>query len=351
MKSVQRRLNRLRTELREHEHRYYVLDEPTVSDREFDELVRKLQRLERDHPSLITPDSPTQRVGGKPAKGFRTHTFAQPLLSLDNAYSIEELSDWDRRVRQLAGGRTDYVIELKIDGLSISLIYDRGLLVTAVTRGDGRTGEVVTGNVRTIRSVPLCLRAKASVEVRGEVFLSLKAFRELNEERDRSGEPRFANPRNAAAGSLRQLDHVSWPGVRWTFKRLRHPSPQDAQSEDLEWITALGCKVNPNWRVCRSLDEVIEYYRTGSYGETSWTTKSTGPLSRSTTLPLPGTSREHIQSAPWAIAVKFQSRQATTRLLDVASRVGRTGALTPVAVLERSSWRDHDPERHPAQRG
>src|SRR6266481_2684246 len=208
--TVSGRIEDLRSQIRDHEYRYYVLAEPTISDYEFDQLMRELARLEQEHPELVTPDSPTQRVGGEPAREFPSHTFSRPMLSLENAYSDEELRDWHRRVTQLAAAESvDYVTELKIDGLSVALIYENGLLSKAVTRGDGRTGEVVTGNVRTIRSVPLRLPEEVSVEIRGEVFLSLKAFRQLNDQREEAEEPRFANPRNAAAGSLRQLD----PGV------------------------------------------------------------------------------------------------------------------------------------------
>ena len=207
LSSLNEHIEELRKQIREHEHHYYVLDQPIISDYEFDQLVRELKMLEEQHPELITPDSPTQRVGGEPAKEFPTYTFSRPMLSLENAYSEEELQDWGRRVFERAGTESvDYVTELKIDGLSVALIYENGFFDKAVTRGDGRTGEVVTGNVRTIHSVPLRLHEKVSVEVRGEVFLSLKAFRQLNEEREQAGEPRFANPRNAAAGSLRQLD-------------------------------------------------------------------------------------------------------------------------------------------------
>jgi len=207
LNSLIEHIEELRKQIREHDHRYYVLDQPIISDYEFDQLMRELKTLEEQHPELITPDSPTQRVGGEPAKEFPTYTFSKPMLSLENAYSEEELQDWGRRVVERAGVESiDYVTELKIDGLSVALIYENGLLDKAVTRGDGRTGEVVTGNVRTIHSVPLRLHENVSVEARGEVFLSLKAFRQLNEEREQAGEPRFANPRNAAAGSLRQLD-------------------------------------------------------------------------------------------------------------------------------------------------
>jgi DNA ligase (NAD+) len=207
MAAVKDRIEELRKQIRHHEYLYYVLDQPAISDYEFDQLMRELKALEEQHPDLITPDSPSQRVGGQPAKEFPTYTFSRPMMSLENAYSEEELLDWGRRAVQLAETEdVDYVAELKIDGLSVALIYENGLLDKAVTRGDGRTGEVVTGNVRTIHSVPLRLNEDVSVEIRGEVFYHLKAFRQLNDEREQAGEPRFANPRNAAAGSLRQLD-------------------------------------------------------------------------------------------------------------------------------------------------
>src|SRR5438093_10544069 len=256
------RIEDLRNQIREHEYRYYVLDQPTISDYEFDQLVRELQKLEQEHPELITPDSPTQRVGGEPAKAFPSHTFARPMLSLENSYSEEELRDWHRRVTQLAGmDAVDYVAELKIDGLSVALIYEYGLLSKGVTRGDGRTGEVVTGNVRTIRSVPLRLYEDVSLGIRGEVFQSLTAFRQLNEEREQAGEPRFANPRNAAAGSLRQLDPTITAKRQLDFYGYWiHPTKR-LQSENLKWMMQLGLKVNPHRKLCHSLDEVIDFCR------------------------------------------------------------------------------------------
>src|SRR5215470_8831357 len=185
MADIAEKIERLRAQIREHEHKYYVLDQPTISDYEFDQLMRELQRLEAENPDLITPDSPTQRVGGQPAASFPTYTFRSAMLSLENGYSEEELMDWGRRVHQLAGTEEiDYVAELKIDGLSMALIYQDGRLSKGVTRGDGRTGEVVTGNIRTIRSIPLRLSEPVSVEIRGETYLSLKAFRQLNDERE-----------------------------------------------------------------------------------------------------------------------------------------------------------------------
>jgi DNA ligase (NAD+) len=325
----------LRKQIREHEYRYYVLDEPTISDYEFDQLMRELKALEEQHPELITPDSPTQRVGGQPAKEFPTHTFSRPMMSLENAYSEEELRDWGRRVVQLAEtDSVDYVAELKIDGLSVALIYKNGLLDKAVTRGDGRTGEVVTGNIRTIRSVPLRLHENVSVEIRGEVFLSLKAFRQLNEEREQAGEPRFANPRNAAAGSLRQLD----PGIAakrpldfygyWVY-------PTKAlQSENLKWIIHLGLKVNPHRKLCHSLEEVIEFCRYWEERRDELDYEIDGVVVKVNSVDLHARLGSTSKSPRWAVAVKFRARQATTKLLNIRVQVGRTGALTPVAELE-----------------
>src|SRR5262245_5727787 len=259
MNEVAEQIENLRQQIREHEHRYYVLDQPTISDYEFDQLMRQLQQLESDHPELVTPDSPSQRVGGEPAKEFPTFTFSRPMMSLDNAYSEEELTEWARRAQQLAKSEDiDYVAELKIDGLSVALIYEDGLLSKAVTRGDGRTGEVVTGNVRTIRSVPLVLQEKVSVEVRGEVFLSLKAFRQLNDEREQAGEPRFANPRNAAAGSLRQLDPQIAAKRPLNFYGYWIYPTRHTQTENLKWIASLGLKGKTQRNRCGSGRELVE---------------------------------------------------------------------------------------------
>lgn len=329
------RIEKLRDELREHEHRYYVLDQPTISDYDFDQLMRELKRLEEEHPELITPDSPTQRVGGEPAKEFPSHTFSIPMMSLDNAYSEEELRDWDRRVMQLGEVESvDYIAELKIDGLSVALLYKNGLLDKGVTRGDGRTGEVVTGNVRTIRSIPLRLHEGVSVEIRGEVFLGLKAFRQLNDQREEAGEARFANPRNAAAGSLRQLD----PGI--VAKRTLdyygywiHPT-RPSQSENLKWITSLGLKVNPHRKLCHTLQEVIDFYRHWEEHRDDLDYEIDGVVVKVNSIDLQAKLGSTSKSPRWAIAIKFAARQATTRLLNIRVQVGRTGALTPVAELE-----------------
>jgi len=332
---VSDRIEQLREQIREHEHRYYVLDQPVVSDYEFDQLLRELQRLEQENPSLITADSPTQRVGGEPAKEFPTHQFSRPMLSLENAYSEEELHDWGRRVVQLAEtDAVDYVVELKIDGLSVALIYENGLLTKGVTRGDGRTGEVVTGNVRTIRSIPLRLSEDVSVEIRGEIFLGLKAFRQLNDEREQAGEPRFANPRNSAAGSLRQLDPSMAAKRPLAFYGYSILPTRPSQSENLKWITDLGLKVNPHRKLCHSLQEIIDFCRHWEEHRDDLDYEIDGVVVKVNSIERQERLGSTSKSPRWAIAVKFKARQATTKLLDIRVQVGRTGALTPVAVLE-----------------
>src|SRR5262245_39886763 len=333
--TIGERITQLRDEIRQHEYRYYVLDEPSISDYEFDQLMRELKQLEAENPDLVTPDSPTQRVGGEPAKEFPTHRFSRPMLSLENAYSEEELRDWHRRVTQLAETESvDYVAELKIDGLSVALIYEDGLLVKGVTRGDGTTGEVVTGNVKTIRSIPLRLKQKVSVEVRGEIYLSLKAFTQLNNEREQAGEPRFANPRNAAAGSLRQLD----PGIA-----ARRPlayygygifPTQPSQSENLNSIMDFGLKVNPHRKLCHTIDEVMDFCRHWEEYRDDLSYAIDGVVVELDSIETQDQLGFASKSPRWAIAVKFPARQATTRLLNIRIQVGRTGALTPVAELE-----------------
>jgi DNA ligase (NAD+) len=328
-------IEELRKQIREHDHRYYVLDQPIISDYEFDQLMRELKTLEEQHPELITPDSPSQRVGGEPAKEFPTYTFSKPMLSLENAYSEEELQDWGRRVLERAGTESvDYVTELKIDGLSVALIYENGLLDKAVTRGDGRTGEVVTGNVRTIHSVPLRLHENVSVEVRGEVFLGLKAFRQLNEEREQADEPRFANPRNAAAGSLRQLDPSIAAKRPLDFYGYWIQPSLSLQSENLKRIMQLGLKVNPHRKLCHSLDEVIDFCRYWEERRDDLDYEIDGVVVKVNSTDLQARLGSTSKSPRWALAVKFRARQATTKLVDIRVQVGRTGALTPVAVLE-----------------
>src|SRR6476469_8098668 len=263
-------IEKLRNEIRRHEDLYYLQDSPEISDLEYDQLLSKLQALEEAHPELITPDSPTQRVGGRPAQGFPEVVHRRPMLSLDNSYNIDELRAFDQRWQRLAEGRQlEYVAELKIDGLSLSLQYERAVLTRGVTRGDGRIGEEVTQNARTIRSVPLRLKSEArkidgEVEVRGEVFIPLDVFRKTNAEREEQGEPRFANPRNAAAGAIRQLD--SRLVARRKLDMFVYDlfvggarKPFATHWEALEWLQAAGFRVNPHRKVCETIDQVIEF--------------------------------------------------------------------------------------------
>lgn len=335
----------LRERIRYHEHRYYVLADPEIADGEFDELVRQLQRLEAAHPELVTPDSPTQRVGGNPAEGLVAVEHTLPMLSLDNAYGESELLDFDRRVREAAtGGQTGLVCELKIDGLSLALTFENGTLVRGVTRGDGLRGEDVTANVRTIRSVPLYVPALrhrgqgGKVEVRGEVFLPLDSFRKLNREREKNGEPLFANPRNAAAGTLRTLNPKVVAGRNldvFLYQALVDEQvPCRNHSEVLKWLGAAGFKVNPEWKRCSSVQEVMDFCRLWEGKREDLDYEIDGVVVKVDSIPLQQDMGETSKFPRWAVACKFRAQQATTVVNDIQVQVGRTGALTPVALLK-----------------
>jgi DNA ligase (NAD+) len=343
-KSAAKNIEKLREEIRRHEDLYYVQDSPEISDREYDRLVEELQKLEQAHPELITPDSPTQRVGGRPAEGFAEVVHSRPMLSLDNTYNIEELRAFDERCRKLADGRPfEYVAELKIDGLSLSLKYESGVLAQGVTRGDGRIGEEVTQNARTIRSVPLRLKSGAKgldgdVEVRGEVFIPLEVFRKTNAEREEQGEPRFANPRNAAAGAIRQLDSRLVANRRldmFAYDLLvGGRKPFATHWEALDWLERAGFRVNPHRKLCKSIDEVIDFA-----SEKETLRDDLGYEIDGLVVKVNSTGQQEdfgaTQKAPrWAAAYKYPARQASTQVLDIVVQVGRTGALTPVANLE-----------------
>jgi len=333
----------LRDLIRHHEHRYYVLDDPEISDAEYDRLIRELKELESEHPELVSPDSPTQRVGGKPAEGFAAVQHASPMLSLDNAYSETELLDLDRRVREFSEANTDYVCELKIDGLSLSLIYEGGVLARGVTRGDGTRGEDVTVNVKTIRSLPLQLRNDARrkyhrIEVRGEVFLPLASFNAVNAEREENGEPRFANPRNAAAGTLRTLNPQVVSSrkldlfVYQCFADGQIPSRR--HSETLEWLKQAGFKVNSQWKRCGSIAEVVAYCREWGEKRNNLSYEIDGVVVKVDSIQLQQDMGTTSKFPRWAVAYKFAARQATTQVRNILVQVGRTGAITPVADLE-----------------
>ena len=341
---TEEQIEALRDEIRRHEDLYYIQDNPEISDREFDELLERLQQLETEHPELITPDSPTQRVGGRPAEGFPEVRHRRPMLSLDNSYNIEELRAFDERARRLGDGRQlEYVAELKIDGLSLSLHYENQLLERAVTRGDGRTGEDVSQNARTIRSVPLRLSKAAKpigneVEVRGEVFIPRSDFEQINLEREEQGEPRFANPRNAAAGAIRQLDPrivASRKLDMFAYDLLKGDrKPFGTQWEALEWLEKSGLRVNPHRALCGSIEEVIEFANTMEAKRDDLGYEIDGLVVKVNSIALQEDFGSTQKAPRWAIAYKYPARQAMTKVLSVHVQVGRTGALTPVANLE-----------------
>jgi DNA ligase (NAD+) len=329
--STREKIEALRRKLRHHEHLYYVLDAPEISDAEYDAMMRELQALEAAHPELITDDSPTQRVGGKPREGFVKVAHSSPMLSLDNALNGAELRDFDRRVRDLLGEEDfEYVAELKLDGLSLAVHYREGKLAQAVTRGDGSTGEDVTENARTIRSIPLQARAE---EVRGEVVFNRKAFDKLNDERAAAGLPVFANPRNAAAGSLRVLDPAITASRRLDyFSYFLVPAPP-TQTETLEQLQEMGFKVNPNWRKCKDIEALMRFCKEWEEKRDSLPYEIDGVVAKVDSLEQQRRLGWRAKAPRWAIAFKFPARQAQTVVEDIDVQVGRTGALTPVAHL------------------
>ena len=337
-------IDQLRDRIRYHEHRYFVLDDPEIADRDFDELVGQLRQLEAGHPELVTPDSPTQRAGGKPGQGLIAVEHSLPMLSLDNAYAESELLDFDRRVQESAAGRqAGFICELKIDGLSLALTFEDGSLVRGVTRGDGLQGEDVTANVRTIRSVPLYVPAlrregQGGVEVRGEVFLPLASFQKLNRERELHGESLFANPRNAAAGTLRTLDPGIVAGRNLDFfvyqALVDGRVPRRDHSEVLEWLKEAGFKVNPRWKRCASVREVVDFCQVWETRREDLSYEIDGVVVKVDSILLQQDMGETSKFPRWAVAYKFPARQATTVVNDIQVQVGRTGALTPVALLE-----------------
>lgn len=341
--TIEREIEHLREEIRRHEELYYVYDNPEISDVDYDRLLSRLQALEAAHPQLVAPDSPTQRVGGRPAEGFEEYVHRRPMLSLDNSYNIDDLRAFDERCRRLADGRAiEYVAELKIDGLSISLHYDDGVLVRGVTRGDGRRGEDVTQNARTIRSIPLKLktderRAGREIEVRGEAYLPRNVFEKINAEREEAGAARFANPRNAAAGTIRQLDPQIVAARRLdmfaydliTGERKPFATHWDA----LDWLDRAGFRVNPNRALCASIDEVIDYCNQMEIKRDELGYEIDGVVVKVNSTALQDEFGATTKAPRWAIAYKYPARQATTQVLSIVVQVGRTGALTPVANL------------------
>lgn len=336
MSDIKNEIERLRDDIRHHDHLYYVLDKPEISDAQYDKLFRRLVELEDEHPDLVTPDSPTQRIGGAPLKAFKTVTHKVPLLSLGNAFNYEELEAFDKRVRDGLGEvKIDYVCELKMDGLAVSLEYKNGHFFKGSTRGDGVTGEDITQNLKTIKSVPLSIDKKIDIEARGEAYLPYDDFLKLNEERMGAEEPKFANPRNAAAGSLRQLD------PRITAKRpldiFFYYSPDakvKTQFDLLHYLQDIGFKVNSHFKLCKGIEEVKKFI-------TNWESKRDdldyeidGIVIKVNDLEdqnkLGSTARE----PRWALAYKYPPEQKETVIEDIIASVGRTGVVTPVAIMK-----------------
>jgi DNA ligase (NAD+) len=340
------RIRELRDAIRHHEERYYVHDDPEISDEEFDRLLHELERLEAEHPDLVTIDSPTQRVAGRPVDGFPTVVHLTQMLSLDNAYTPDELRAFDERVRKGAaadGGPIAYVAELKIDGLSLALTYEDGVLARGATRGDGLHGEEVTANVRAIRHVPLALRTRLAgrVEIRGEVYLSRAAFRRMNEEREAAEEPPFANPRNAAAGTMRNLNPalVAKRRLGAFFYQLVPGSVSEADlpqshAETLRLLHTWGLPIEPHWRLCAGIDEVIAFCEEWADTRRTLDFETDGVVIKVDDLALRQRLGSTAKFPRWATAFKFPAQQATTVLKRIAVNVGRTGAVTPYALLE-----------------
>ena len=331
----------LREQINHHNYRYYVLDDTEISDGEYDRLMVELRRLEEDPPSLVTPESPTQRVGASPADGFDQVQHRLPMLSLGNAFNEDDLQAWYRRVKGLLDDAYfDLVCELKIDGLAVSLTYQDGVLVQGATRGDGTAGEDVTQNLRTIRTIPMSLLGEPPpyLEVRGEVYLPLEDFRRLNEERAERGEPLYANPRNTGAGSVRQLDPKVTASRNmhiWVYSLgdIGETVRPNGHWDSLQWLNGLGFRINPENQICNNLQEAVDYYH-------SWMEKrhdlpyeidgvviKVNPFAYQDSLGVVG------REPRWAIAFKFPAEQAVTRLLDIGINVGRTGSLNPYAIL------------------
>jgi len=332
------RVRRLRTEILHHEKKYYIENDPQIADTEFDALIKELQALEAAYPNLITPDSPTQRVGGEPLDGFATVRHSTPMMSIDNVYTAGEFEEFDDRVRKLLAGReVAYMGELKIDGLGISIVYRDGAFVRAVTRGDGFQGDDVTANVKTIRTLPLRIGERGEVEVRGEIYLPFTSFEAINRARERDGEPLFANPRNAAAGSIRQLDPRVVAERKldiFLYALTRNGEEEPTQHETLARLKALGFKTNPHARLCRSREDVFAYWRTWTEKRDTLDYDVDGIVLKVDDAAARRELGVTAKFPRWAISFKFPARQATTRLNDIIVQVGRTGSLTPVAVLE-----------------
>jgi DNA ligase (NAD+) len=345
--NVKKEIEELRRKLRYHEYRYYVLDDPEISDAAYDRMMNRLKELEEAHPELVTPDSPTVRVGGAPREGFSTVRHARPMLSLDNAFSYDALRDWDRRVREGSGHeKIEYIAEHKFDGLSISLQYEDGVLVRGATRGDGTTGEDVTPNVKTIRSIPLRvdagvlkkLKLPVNFEVRGEVVMTRKSFEMLNQQQERSGGKIFMNPRSAAAGAVRVLDPAITASRRLDFFAyyllVDGKVPFAKHSESLQALKHLYFRASDDWKLCAGIEAVIAYCEEWDAKREKLPYEIDGVVIKVNSTAIQNELGFTSKAPRWAIAYKYPARQETTVVKDIIVQVGRTGTLTPVAVLE-----------------
>ncbi|MCX5813633.1 MAG: NAD-dependent DNA ligase LigA [Proteobacteria bacterium] len=339
------RIEELRKEIDYHNHRYYVLDDPVISDAEYDRLMRGLSELEDAYPEFLNLNSPTQRIGAKPLESFSTVTHRTPMLSLANAMTAEEVVDFDKRVKKLLNVTDmDYVMEVKIDGLAVELVYEKGEFVLGSTRGDGFSGEDITQNLRTIKAIPMKMIENPDVpipsllEVRGEIYMGKKEFEELNKRRELSGEPLFANPRNAASGSVRQLDPKVIAGRRlnifcYAMGEMRGASVQ-THFQFLEYLKKWGFRVNPYAKLCENLDEVLKYYEDIHSARDRIDYEIDGTVIKANRFAYQDALGTVSRSPRWAIAYKFEAHEETTKIKRIDVQVGRTGALTPVAILE-----------------
>ncbi|MEE9500938.1 MAG: NAD-dependent DNA ligase LigA [Candidatus Aminicenantaceae bacterium] len=338
LKEAKKRIQKLREDVVFHEKKYYIENDPQISDYEFDMLIKELINLERQFPELITPESPTQRVGEQPLEGFASFEHSTPMLSLDNCYTMEELREFEERIRKIIPTeKIAYVAELKIDGLGISVIYRDGKFAQAITRGDGLRGDDVTANVKTIRSFPLAIPQSGELEVRGEIYLPFPSFRKINRRRENEELPLFVNPRNAAAGSIRLLDPKEVAARMldvFLYTLFVEGEEKESQWQNLQTMKKLGLKINPHSRRCSSLDAVISYYREWKERRDALDYDVDGIVIKVDSVEQQRLLGSTAKFPRWAISFKFPARQATTRIKDIVVQVGRTGALTPVAVLE-----------------
>ena len=344
--AIEKKIISLRDEIREHDYKYFILAQPVITDEKYDKLLKELERLEAENPDLITPDSPTQRVGSDLTKEFKPVEHKIPMLSLSNTYSEDELYDFDRRVKEglTSGAKVEYLVELKIDGASVSINYVDGYLKTASTRGDGTIGEEITNNVRTIKSIPLKIKKDKSIpyllndfEVRGEIFMNIEGFENLNKERAKSGEKTFANPRNSTAGTLKLQNPkiVSKRPLNSFLYSLISPEDElKSQEENLLIIKKLGFKVNPNYKKCNSVEEVIKVCHEFEKLRDELEYEIDGAVIKVNSVQQQNRLGSIARAPRWAVAFKFKAKQASTIVKDIIWQVGRTGAITPVAELE-----------------